>query len=166
MLASPNFARLVYDGDGSLTPDDPAAAGPPGSDVIERAFVKYFASRGLPTQPTAFDGRSDYGPFIDVGIPAGGLFSGAEEIKTAKQARLFGGRAGVALDPCYHQACDDLDNISRTSLNQMSDAVASTVAEFAYRSKPLVPAAAKMASAKLAATQQRQFLYLGGHIQR
>ena len=166
MLASPNFVRLVYDGDGSLTPDDPDAAGPPGSEVIERAFNKYFASRGLPTQPTAFDGRSDYGPFIDVGIPAGGLFSGAEEIKTAKQARLFGGRAGVALDPCYHQACDDIDNISRTSLNQMSDAVASTVAEFAYRSKPLVPVAAKMASAKLAATQKRQYLYLGGHLQR
>ena len=59
-----------------------------------------------------------------------------------------------------------LDNISRTSLNQMSDAVASTVAEFAYRSKPLVPAAAKMAAAELAATQKRQFLYLGSRLQR
>jgi Zn-dependent M28 family amino/carboxypeptidase len=31
MLGSPNYARFVYDGDGSDTPD----AGPPGSDAIE-----------------------------------------------------------------------------------------------------------------------------------
>ena len=53
-------------------------------------------SQGLATEPTAFDGRSDYGAFIDVGIPAGGLFTGAEGIKTAAQAAIYGGDAGVS----------------------------------------------------------------------
>ena len=83
MLGSPNYVRFVYDGDGSATPDDPDDAGPAGSAAIERVFKRYFAAKGLPTDPTPFDGRSDYGPFIAVGIPAGGLFTGAEEIKSA-----------------------------------------------------------------------------------
>ena len=79
MLGSPNYVRFVYDGDGS----DTRSGRPPGSAQIEEIFNDYFASQGLATDPTAFDGRSDYGPFIAVGIPAGGLFSGAEGIKTA-----------------------------------------------------------------------------------
>ena len=75
MLGSPNYVRFVYDGDGS---DSDTCAGPPGSAQIEAIFNDYFASQGLASEPTAFDGRSDYGPFIAVGIPAGGLFSGAE----------------------------------------------------------------------------------------
>jgi Zn-dependent M28 family amino/carboxypeptidase len=82
MVGSPNYVRFVYDGNGDSSDD--AAAGPPGSDTIEEIFTKYFADRGLASEPTAFDGRSDYGPFIAAGIPAGGLFSGAEGIKTAQ----------------------------------------------------------------------------------
>lgn len=131
MLGSPNFVRFVYDGDGSATPDDPNDAGPAGSANIERVFKRYFAAKNLATAPTAFDGRSDYGPFIDVGIPAGGLFSGAEGIKTAREARIYGGTAGLAYDPCYHQACDDITNLSTRSLDQMSDGVAHTTFTFA-----------------------------------
>ena len=79
MIASPNFVRFVYDGDGS----DTGTAGPAGSGEIEQIFVDWFDSQGLATEPTAFDGRSDYGPFIDRGAPAGGLFTGAEGVKTA-----------------------------------------------------------------------------------
>ena len=80
MIGSPNFARYVYDGDGTIGPE-----GPTGSGFIEDVFVDYFASQGLFNEPTAFDGRSDYGPFIADGIPAGGLFTGAEQPKTAAQ---------------------------------------------------------------------------------
>ena len=69
----------------------------PGSAQIEQIFTDYFASQGLASEPTAFDGRSDYGPFIAVGIPAGGLFSGAEGIKTPEEAAIFGGTAGAAV---------------------------------------------------------------------
>jgi Zn-dependent M28 family amino/carboxypeptidase len=94
-------------------------------------FLRYFDEQGLATEPTAFDGRSDYGPFIDVGIPAGGLFTGAEGIKTEEQVAIYGGTAGVQYDPCYHLACDTFDNVSLEALDQNSDAVAHAVMTFA-----------------------------------
>ena len=70
MLGSPNFVRFVYDGDGSQF----GLVGPTKGDIssaeIERVFVEFLASKGLQSEPTAFSGRSDYGPFIAVGIPA------------------------------------------------------------------------------------------------
>ena len=110
MLGSPNYVRFVYDGDGS----DSDPAGPPGSGEIEKVFTDYFDSKGLASDPTEFSGRSDYGPFIAVGIPAGGLFSGAEGVKTAEQAAEYGGTAGEAYDPCYHQDCDTSPTSTQT----------------------------------------------------
>ena len=151
MVGSPNYVRFVYDGDGS----DTAVAGPSGSGRIESVFTDYFSSVGLASAPTEFSGRSDYGPFIAVGIPAGGLFTGAEGIKTADQAATYGGVAGEAYDPCYHQACDTLEqdfsgdpekaalyaaldednnlvgNASLKALSEMSDAAAHAVLTFA-----------------------------------
>ena len=102
-----------------------------GYEVSVQAFLDYFASQGLATEPTVFDGRSDYGPFIGVGIPAGGLFTGTEEIKTEEQVAIYGGTAGEQYDPCYHLACDTFDNVSEPALDQMSDAVAHSVMTFA-----------------------------------
>ena len=115
MLASPNFVRFVRDGDLSDTADPGegvfAPAARPGSAAIEGVFARYFAAQGLAFDPAPFDGRSDYGPFIAAGIPAGGLFSGAEGVKTDDQAQRFGGAAGSWYDPCYHQACDTLQTV-------------------------------------------------------
>jgi len=131
MVGSPNFARFVYDGDGSGT----GTAGPNGSDVVEDVFLDYFAEEGLFNEPTAFDGRSDYGPFIDVGIPAGGLFTGAEVLKSAAQAAIYGGTVGDQFDPCYHQACDTFAGTNTAlplqALDEMSDAAAHAVLTFA-----------------------------------
>jgi Zn-dependent M28 family amino/carboxypeptidase len=124
MLGSPNYVRFVYDGDGG---GDPDAAGPPGSAQIEALFNDYFASQGLATDPTPFDGRSDYGPFIAVGIPAGGLFSGAEGEKTVEQAAVYGGTANEPYDSCYHQACDTTNNLSTKALNELGDGAAHAV---------------------------------------
>lgn len=128
MIGSPNFVRFVYDGDNSA---GGGSVGPAGSEVIESMFVDYFSSQGLASEPTPFNGRSDYGPFIAVGIPAGGLFTGAEMQKTAAQALVYGGTAGVAYDPCYHAACDTYDNNSNVGLDQMTDAVAHSVITYA-----------------------------------
>lgn len=125
MLGSPNYVRFVYDGDGSADPD--GLSGPPGSAQIESIFTDYFAAAGLPTEPTAFDGRSDYGPFIAAGIPAGGLFSGAEGQKTAEEAAVYGGTADAPYDACYHQACDTINNLSTAALNELGDAAAHAV---------------------------------------
>jgi Zn-dependent M28 family amino/carboxypeptidase len=126
MVGSPNFVRFVYDGDASDT-DSLAST---GSGVVEDVFVDYFDSQGLASEPTAFDGRSDYDAFISVGIPAGGLFTGAEDHKTVEQARVYGGTAGVAYDPCYHAECDTIRNLSMTALDQMSDAAAHATLTF------------------------------------
>jgi Zn-dependent M28 family amino/carboxypeptidase len=130
MVGSPNFSRFVYDGDNST---GTGSVGPAGSDVIERVFYGYFESQGLYAEPSPFNGRSDYGPFIApaVGIPAGGLFTGAEGVKTATQAARYGGTAGVAYDACYHAACDTTSNVNLTALDQMSDAIAHATITFA-----------------------------------
>jgi Zn-dependent M28 family amino/carboxypeptidase len=135
MVGSPNYVRFVYDGDGSDTPDP----GPPGSAEIEEVFTSYFASQGLASAPTAFDGRSDYGPFIAVGIPAGGLFSGAEGIKTAEEAAVYGGTADVAYDACYHQACDTINNLSTDALFELGDAAADAVLTLARTTSGFFP---------------------------
>ncbi len=132
MIGSPNYGLFVYDGDNSAFPVGPGAAlGPAGSGQIEKQFHDYFASQGLPSAETPFSGRSDYGPFIAKGIPAGGLFTGAEGVKTASQAELFGGVAGVAYDSCYHQACDGLTNNNPEAIDHNSDAVAHAVLTYA-----------------------------------
>jgi Zn-dependent M28 family amino/carboxypeptidase len=102
MVGSPNFIRGVYDGDGSSF----GTAGPEGSAQIEAMFNEHFGGEGLPFQATEFDGRSDYQAFIDNGIPAGGLFTGADDTKTVAEEATYGGVAGATHDPCYHQACD------------------------------------------------------------
>jgi len=138
MIGSPNFVRFVYDGNNSA---GGGTVGPAGSGAIEQSFLDYFAGVALPNAPTPFNGRSDYGPFINVGIPAGGLFTGAEGIKTAAQAATYGGTAGQQYDPCYHLACDTFSNNSNTALDQMSDAVAHVVLTYSKRNfakEPLV----------------------------
>lgn len=82
MIASPNYVRFVYDGDGYASEE----AGPESSAFIEWLFTDYFMDVGLASNPLAFDGRSDYGPFIENGIPAGGLFTGAEGVKSEEEA--------------------------------------------------------------------------------
>jgi aminopeptidase Y len=129
MIGSPNHVFFVYDGDDSDAVG--AGAGPEGSAAIEAAFQAYFDAFGVPTLGTDFSGRSDYGPFIAQGIPAGGLFTGAEGIKTAAQVALWGGTAGVAYDPCYHQACDTYANVNELALDMNADAVAKVLAGFA-----------------------------------
>jgi Zn-dependent M28 family amino/carboxypeptidase len=128
MIGSPNFARFIYDGNGSAF----GLSGPPGSDTIERTFQRYFEEKGLASGQTAFDGRSDYLAFIEVGIPSGGLFTGAEDVKTENEQLAYGGTAGEAFDPCYHQACDDISNVSKRALEQMTDAAAHTVHKFGF----------------------------------
>jgi Zn-dependent M28 family amino/carboxypeptidase len=138
MVGSPNFVRFVYDGNNS---GGGGTVGPAGSGAIEQVFLDYFAAFGLATDPTPFNGRSDYGPFIAEDIPAGGLFTGAEGIKTAAQAATYGGTAGVQFDPCYHLGCDTFTNFSSTALDQMSDAAAHAVLLFAKRNfdkEPLI----------------------------
>lgn len=157
MVASPNPVRFVYDGDGGAF----GAEGPNGSDTVEDVFLAYFASQGLATAPTEFDGRSDYFGFIENGIPAGGLFTGAEGIKSQEEADVFGGTAGRPYDPCYHAACDTITNIDPVVLEQMADAIAHSTLTFAMTTSA-VKGTAKGSGGK----STGDFAFKGNHSKR
>lgn len=130
MVASPNYGLFVYDGDDSDGVGE--GPGPEGSAQLERQITDFMDRKGMPHEGTDFTGRSDYGPFIEVGIPSGGTFTGAEGTKTEAQAVKFGGTAGKAYDPCYHTACDDLDNISMPAFDANIDVIANAVGTYAH----------------------------------
>jgi Zn-dependent M28 family amino/carboxypeptidase len=151
MVGSPNAAYFIYDGDDSDAVG--AGPGPFGSAQIEKAFADYFAAKGVPTEGTDFSGRSDYGEFIAQGIPAGGLFTGAEGVKTAAQAAKWGGTAGVAYDPCYHSKCDNLGNLDRVALGRNAGALAFVTAAYGVSTEDVngVPPRSQRADARSAA---------------
>ncbi len=111
MLASANYIRGVYDGDGDDTEDGSEASESPDSGKVEAVFEDWFRSQGQPVVKGAFDGRSDYVGFTLRGIPSGGIYAGAEGVKTAEEEQIFGGAAGSWYDPCYHQICDNLSTV-------------------------------------------------------
>jgi Zn-dependent M28 family amino/carboxypeptidase len=135
MIGSPNHVFFVYDGDDSDTVG--AGPGPEGSAQIEDVFERFYVDRNIPFKGTDFSGRSDYGPFIAVGIPSGGLFTGAEGIKSAEEAAIWGGTAGQQYDPCYHLACDTFANINLEALDVNSDAVAFSTLQYAMSTEDL-----------------------------
>lgn len=128
MVASPNYVRFIYDGDGSAF----GLQGPPGSDVIEELYEDFYRDRGLEFEPTEISFRSDYAAFFDFGIPFGGLFTGAEGVKTPEEAVVYGGVAGEQYDPCYHLACDTIDNINTEVFEVNLDAIAYSTLTYAY----------------------------------
>ncbi len=135
MIGSPNHVFFVYDGDDSDAVG--AGPGPAGSAQIEKLFETYYANTNNSWKGTDFSGRSDYGPFIAVGIPSGGLFTGAEGIKTDAEAAIWGGTAGDQYDPCYHLACDTYDNINLSAFDTNTDAVAFSTLTYAFSTYPV-----------------------------
>ncbi|MEV4647644.1 M28 family metallopeptidase [Saccharopolyspora sp. NPDC049357] len=130
MIGSPNAGYFAYDGDDSDAVG--SGPGPQGSGQIEKDFVAAMAAEGVELEGTDFNGRSDYGEFIANGIPAGGLFTGAEGVKTDAQAAKWGGTAGVAYDPNYHQAGDHLGNIDRVALERNAKGLANVVEAYSH----------------------------------
>jgi len=127
MIASPNYVLGIYDGDGSAF----NFSGPTGSDKIEKDFEQFYENRGQAHVPSLFTLRSDYAAFLENGIPSGGLFTGAEELKTEQEAVMFGGEAGAPLDACYHQKCDDINNLAQDAYLLNTQSIANSVAKYA-----------------------------------
>ncbi|KAM0270452.1 hypothetical protein ACHAQH_009409 [Verticillium albo-atrum] len=135
MIASPNYVYGIYDGDGGAF----GLTGPAGSDVIEKDFEEFYEDNGAAHVPSEFSGRSDYAAFIENGIPSGGLFTGAEVLKTEEEQRLFGGQAGVALDSQYHQQGDDINNLNKEAYLLNTKSIANSVAKYALSFDSLGP---------------------------
>ena len=133
MIGSPNFFNGLYDGDGS----DFGLAGPAGSAATEAMFETYFNLRAQPFEGSEISFRSDYAEFFTQGVAFGGLFTGAEGIKTAEQAAIYGGDADVAFDECYHSACDDITNVNERALEVNADAIAYVTSVFANTTRKI-----------------------------
>jgi Zn-dependent M28 family amino/carboxypeptidase len=115
MVGSPNFARFVQS---SAATNEGLAA------MVRREFLADFREHNLTVEERA-GGRfgSDDTPFAQKGIPTIGLYTGAGGPKSEIQASLFGGAAGRPYDPCYHRACDTIENIDRDVLEQNTRAL-------------------------------------------
>ena len=133
MIASPNPGYFTYDGDQStpLGPDQSPPRVPEGSAGIERTLVSYLEAAGITPRDTSFEGRSDYDGFTRAGIPAGGVFTGAETKMTEAEAELWGGTANEPFDPNYHQKTDTLDRVDRSALEINGRAAAYSVGFYA-----------------------------------
>ncbi|MDO6684838.1 MULTISPECIES: M28 family metallopeptidase [unclassified Agarivorans] len=144
MIGSPNYIFGVMDGDLSDTKDSPDNAytgdftPPVGTSNIESVFNRFFSEQAEQTVPQALSKRSDYAGFADWGVAFGGLFTGAERVKSVAEAEAFGGEAEQAYDPCYHQACDDLNNVSAKAAYINTQALAYVTTYYAMK-KELFP---------------------------
>jgi len=132
MVGSPNYIFMTFDANETSFPAPAGVPIPAGSEAIETLFESLYTSLGQPYDDAVFSGRSDYQAFIQAGIPAGGLFTGAETVKTAEQASIWGGTAGQQFDPCYHSACDTLGNVALHALDVNSDLIAYAALTYAY----------------------------------
>ena len=131
MLGSPNPGYFTYDGNQSTLPTNGVPRVPEGSAGIERTLVDYLDGAGQTAADTDFDGRSDYDGFTQAGIPAGGLFAGAEAKMTAEEAELWDGQADKPFDPNYHKPGDTIENIDREALEIQGRGVAYAVGLYA-----------------------------------
>ncbi|MES1916914.1 MAG: hypothetical protein MHM6MM_008687, partial [Cercozoa sp. M6MM] len=130
MLASPNMIPGIYDAKSASNPDTHK-----GNLVVQEALEGIFKKlKGdYKIIPMSQAGGSDYFAFQQHGVPVGAIASGATELKTDEERVRFGGVANAQLDPCYHQACDTINQIS--GLNQelyelLTNAAAGVVQEF------------------------------------
>ena len=123
MVASPNFIYGVYDADESTFPAPVARAtrfgGPRGPlrGVLHRSRAFRMRTRSSRVVPTTR--RSS----TSVSRPV--VCSPARKASRppSKQA-IWGGTAGDQYDPCYHLACDTIDNPSAEALDVNVDAIA------------------------------------------
>ena len=133
-IGSANHVFFVYDGDDSDSGG--GAPGPEGSEQVEQTFQAYFNGRGLPFLQVPIGAvGSDQLSFASAGIPIGGLATGGSGIKTAEQAALWGGTAGVQHDPCALQPCDSLANVGEGALAVTADGVAYATLQFAMSTR-------------------------------
>ncbi|ORY01747.1 aminopeptidase-like protein Y [Clohesyomyces aquaticus] len=123
MMASPNFAYQIYNATNAVNPT--------GSEELRDLYIDWYTKQGLNYTFIPFDGRSDYDGFIRNGVPGGGIATGAEGIKTKKEEKMFGGKAGEWYDPCYHQLCDNVGNVNEKAWVVNTKLIAHSVATYA-----------------------------------
>lgn len=156
MMASPNYDYEVYDANNKEHPN--------GSGDLKDLYVKWYKEHGLNYTFVPFDGRSDYVGFIDNGIPAGGIATGAEKIKNKKGQAEFGGEAGKAFDPCYHLLCDDLSNPNYDAWVLNTQLIAHSVATYAKSFEGFPERETEKAGVESVGKPSDKFVYRGSNL--
>lgn len=128
MLGSQNAGFFTYDGDQSAAANE----APEGSAGIERTLAGYLNLAGVRPADIPLDNAGDYSPFLAAGVPVGGLTTGSTQRKSAVQARLWGGRAGVAFDPNHGTVRDDIENVDHRALSITGPALAFAIGTYAH----------------------------------
>ncbi|KNC54100.1 aminopeptidase Y [Thecamonas trahens ATCC 50062] len=126
MAGSLNGFLGVYD---AASADNQETGRP--SSYIQAQFVEFFDSRRLAYHLSPFTGRSDYGPFLERGIPAGGGDTGSDEIIDDELRAQFGSSVGVQADTCYHKSCDTLDNVNLDTMLNLAQAFGHVIEKLA-----------------------------------
>jgi Zn-dependent M28 family amino/carboxypeptidase len=123
--------------------------------------------KSLPSEGTEISFRSDYAQFFVEGIAFGGLFTGAEGLKTEAQAAKFGGEAGVAFDPCYHAECDSIMNFNEEALEINADGMAYVTSWLSLSTRQIDEAIAEAetpeSDARIAQFQRYDITHWGKH---
>ncbi|KAF6826321.1 aminopeptidase y [Colletotrichum musicola] len=122
-----------YDMIGSINPVYNVYLGEnPGDKFGGQPIFDYIAAQGKPAAYGSFGDSSDYVGFIRNGIPSSGIFTGA----------------GAPTDPCYHLACDDLQNINWDALTINAKAAGRVAADFALELPADLPRRSKTTPAR------------------
>ena len=127
MLGSTNAGFFTYDGDQSAQPSE----APEGSAGIERTLAGYLNLAGGRPADIPLQDAGDYRPFLKAGVPVGGVTTGSTQIKSAVQARLWGGRAGVAFDPQNGTPRDGMENVDHRALSITGPALGFAIGTYA-----------------------------------
>jgi Zn-dependent M28 family amino/carboxypeptidase len=130
-IGSTNAGYFTDDGDQSTQAGAKVTPAPEGSAGIERMLAGRLSLAGVRPADVPLGRGSDYAPFLSAGIPIGGVTAGSTQLKSDVQARIWGGRAGVAFDPNYHTPRDTIDNVDRTALGILASSAAFAVGSYA-----------------------------------
>ena len=100
--------------------------------VLEHACV-YVCVRLCPyvSRGVAYPAHSLPSCFRWLSLSAGGICTGAEVVKTDAQRKTYGGMANAPFDPCYHKACDTVDNVNQLVFIEMARCAANAVESLA-----------------------------------
>ncbi|KAH8171556.1 peptidase family m28 domain-containing protein [Sarocladium implicatum] len=110
----------VSDNDGRVH----GSVAPKGSEVIQQTYLDHFEAQGIEVTPRILTNGSDYASFWSIlNKPFGFLQTGIlpEE------------------DPCYHQACDNIDNIDQDLLLLNARAAAHQLTSLSLNGTSLIP---------------------------
>ncbi|KAK3314366.1 aminopeptidase Y [Apodospora peruviana] len=126
ILAYLNFDMVSkgYFGVGDTDGSTHGSVAPLGSEVIEKIFVDHFEAQGLVVTPAIITNGSDYASFWQIlNKPFGFINTGT----------------APAQDPCYHQACDTIENPDPNTITVNARAAAHMLATLSMKGTALIP---------------------------